>query len=294
MKEPLSITAADFDYIRNLVREQSALALEPGKEYLVESRLEPLSRREGFSSFHEMVKSLRLGPLRELHRKVVEAMTNNETSFFRDARVFRMLASGILPALVAERAAERAFNIWCAASSSGQEPYSLAMLIHEHRPSLHGWNIRVIASDISRDALARAQAGRYTQFEVNRGLPANLLVKYFAQHGSAWEVRPEIRRMVEFREINLIQSWPAMPGIHLILMRNVLIYFDVEVKKAILERAGRVLDSRGYLLLGGAESTTNLNETFEPVTVEGAVCFQRRQADSPTARCPAPSASKMN
>ena len=278
MKDRVGMPNGDFDYVRDLVRDQSALTLEPGKEYLVESRLNPLARREGFSSYRDMVKSLRVGPFGDLHRKVVEAMTNNETSFFRDARVFRMLTQSILPRLIAEGSSERSLHIWCAACSTGQEPYSLAMLLREHRPSLDGWDIHITASDISRDVLARAQAGRYNQIEINRGLPANLLVKYFEQRGSEWELRTEIRRMVEFCEINLIKPWPPrLRGMHLILLRNVLIYFDVEMRKAILEKAGRLLDPRGSLFLGGAETTTNLNDSFEPVAHEGAVCFQRRR-----------------
>jgi chemotaxis protein methyltransferase CheR len=276
MKARPSITSGDFRYICDLVRQQSALALEPGKEYLVESRLAPLAHQEGFPSCHHMVRTLRVGPFRELHRKVVEAMTNNETSFFRDGRVFKAIARGILPTLVASRSAERSLSIWCAASSSGQEPYSIAMLSREHRPSLGGWNMRIIASDISQDVLGRARAGRYNQTEINRGLPANLLVKYFEQDGRVWTVCPEIRRMVEFHEINLIHAWPSLPRMQLILLRNVLIYFDVDTKKAILERIARLLDPHGYLFLGTAESTTNLDDSFEPVTIEGAVCFRRR------------------
>jgi len=272
------MTATDFTYIRELVRTDSALVLDGGKEYLVESRLDPLARREGFVSLEQMIGCLRLGPPGDLHRKVVEAMTTNETTFFRDPRAFRMIAKGILPALIAERAPERSLTIWCAASSTGQEPYSLAMLLQEHRPSLDGWNIRIIATDLSRDVLARAQAGRYSQMEINRGLPANLLVKYFEQRGPAWEIRPQIRRMVEFRELNLIHAWPGLPVAQLVLMRNVLIYLDVETRKAILERAGRILDPRGYLLLGGSETTTTLDDSFVPVSFEGAVAFQHRQA----------------
>ena len=272
-----AMSSSDFNYIRNLVRGQSALTLDPGKEYLVESRLDPLARHEGFPSYHQLVATLRFGPFRDLHRKVVEAMTTNETSFFRDARVFAMLAKSILPALVAGRSAERSLNIWCAACSTGQEPYSVAMLLRECQPSLERWNIRILASDISRNVLTRAHAGRYNQMEVNRGLPAHLLVRYFEQHGQWWEIRPEIRRMVEFRETNLIQPWHDLPGMHVSLMRNVLIYLDLETKRTILERAGRLLDRRGYLLLGGAETTMNLDDSFEPVSFEGAVCFRRRQ-----------------
>jgi chemotaxis protein methyltransferase CheR len=275
------MTAGDFGYICDLVREQSALTLEAGKEYLVESRLDPLAREQGFPSFQKMVQSLRSGPFSDLHRKVVEAMTNNETSFFRDARVFSMLTKSILPALVASRSAERSLNIWCAACSTGQEPYSIAMVLREHFPLLGGWDVRIIASDMSRDVLSRAQAGRYSQFEISRGLPAILLVKYFEQHGAAWEISPAIRRMVEFREINLIQPWTALPGMHLILMRNVLIYVDVTMKKTILEKAGRLLTPGGYLLLGGAETTTALDDSFEAVTLQGAVCFQRRPDAKP-------------
>ena len=276
MKARVPITSADYNYVRDLVRDQSALTLEPGKEYLIESRLDPLARTEGFPSYGDLVRRLRTGPVTDLHRKVVEAMTNNETTFFRDARVFGMLANSVIPALVAARSAERSLNIWCAGCSTGQEPYSVAMLVHEHQPSLSGWSIRIVASDISRDVLARARAGRYNQTEINRGLPASKLVRYFSQDGPAWELAPEIRRMVEFREMNLIQSWQSLPAVHLILMRNVLIYFDVPAKKAILEKAGKLLDPRAYLVLGGAETTTNLDDSFEPVSFGGAVCYQRR------------------
>ena len=271
-----TLQADDFNYIRQLVLDQSALTLDAGKEYLVESRLDPLARQEGFPSYLQMVKSLRTGPVGELHRRVVEAMANNETSFFRDARAFGMMARSVLPALVAERSAARSLRIWCAACSTGQEPYSLAMLLRESQPALEGWDVRIVASDISRNVLARARAGCYTQFEVNRGLPAHLLVKYFEQHGATWEIRPEIRRMVEFREMNLIHPWVDLPTMHLILMRNVMIYLDVATRKTILERVGRLLDPRGYLLLGGAETTSNLDPSFETVSIEGAVCFRRR------------------
>ena len=273
--------ADDFDYIRQLVRDQSALALDAGKEYLVESRLDPLARQEGFPSYLQMVKTLRSGPTGELHRRVVEAMANNETSFFRDARAFGMISRAILPALIAERSAARSLHIWCAACSTGQEPYSVAMLLRECRPALDGWDVRIVASDISRDVLARAHAGRYTQFEVNRGLPAPLLVKYFEQQGKSWQIRPDIHRMVEFREVNLIHPWADLQGMHLILMRNVLIYLDVPTRRTILERANRLLDPRGYLLLGGSETTTGVVEGFEVVSLEGGVCFRPQRGRVP-------------
>jgi chemotaxis protein methyltransferase CheR len=273
----MAITKATFDYIQGLVRVRSALILEPGKEYLVESRLDPLARQEGFSSLHDMVKRLRSSPWCDLHRKVVEAMTTNETSFFREIRLFEMFKKTILPQILALRGSQRTLNLWSAACSGGQEPYSIAMLLREHVPSLGSWNINLIASDISTEMLDRARAGRFNQIEINRGLPANLLVKYFQKHGVVWEINPDIRQMVEFREINLIHPWLSLPRMDVIFMRNVLIYLDVEAKKNILGRVARLLDPDGYVLLGGAETTTNLNDSFESVSRDGAMCFRLRK-----------------
>jgi chemotaxis protein methyltransferase CheR len=270
------ITNDDFNYICDLVRRCSALVLEPGKEYLVESRLNPLAREQGFSSLEQMIGSLRSGFPGELHRKVAEAMTINETSFFRDIRMFEMFKKQILPELLALRASKRSLNIWCAASSGGQEPYSVAMLLREYQPSLASWNIKLIASDISREMLARGESGRYNQLEINRGLPANLLVKYFSKHGESWEISRDIRQMVEFREINLIHPWPQLPTMDLVFLRNVLIYLDVETKKTILGRVAQLLDPEGYVFLGGAESTANLDNSFDAVTLDGAMCFRLR------------------
>jgi chemotaxis protein methyltransferase CheR len=275
----MAITRADFDYIRGLVQDRSALVLEPGKEYLVESRLDPLARQEGFPSLLHMVNSLRSGPSGDLHRKVVEAMTTNETSFFREIRVFEMFRKTILPNLMVLRASQRSLKFWCAASSTGQEPFSIAMVLREHFPSLNTWNIKFIASDISTKMLARARLGCYTQLEINRGLPAHLLVKYFEKHGAAWEISQEIRRMVEFREVNLVDSWPALPRMDVVFMRNVLIYLDVETKKKILGRVGRLLDPAGYLFLGSSETTINLDGSFEPLSSDGATCFRLKKKE---------------
>jgi chemotaxis protein methyltransferase CheR len=275
------VTAGDFNYIRDLVRGHSALLLEAGKEYLVESRLEPVARLEGFPSFQRLVANLRTVPFGDLHCRVAEAMTNNETTFFRDVRMFGMLRQAIVPDLLARRSPQRALKIWSAACSSGQEPYSIAMLLKDHLPALDGWNLNLIASDISRDMIARARSGSYSQLEVNRGLPAGLLVKYFRQHRAAWEISPEIRRMVDFRDLNLIQSWPTMPLMDVVLMRNVLIYLDAETKKAILARVARQMAPDGYLILGGAETTTSLNESFESVLLGGGMCFRLKGGAKP-------------
>src|ERR1700704_1345206 len=208
----MGIAKANFHYIRDLVRERSALVLEPGKEYLVESRLDPIALEEGFLSLRDLIDRLRINSFGPLHRKVVEAMTINETTFFRDPRPFEVLRTIVLPELLKNRADDRALNVWCAACSKGQEPYSFAMLLREHFPSVLGWTLRVIASDISRDVLARAREGRYTQFEVNRGLPAPLLLKYFKKQDHDWQLSQEVRHMVELREINLMNHGQHFPS----------------------------------------------------------------------------------
>jgi chemotaxis protein methyltransferase CheR len=298
MNQP-TMACGDFEYIRHLVRDRSALILDSGKEYLVESRLNPVAQQHGLPSVQGLIARLRRAPFGELHRKVVESMTNNETTFFRDARVFAMLKNALVPELIARKAAERSINIWCAACSSGQEPYSIAMLLRECL-AVRGWKLRIVASDLSRDVLARAAAGRYTQLEINRGLPANLLVKYFEQVPGAWQIRPEIRSMVEFLEINLIDAWPALPPMDVVLLRNVLIYFDVETKRTVLRRMSRVLEPRGWLFLGGAETIGSLDDSFESIADAGVIRFRPKSsaaggtlAEPPGGAAPADAFSRL-
>jgi chemotaxis protein methyltransferase CheR len=273
----MPISGSEFDYVRNLIRERAGITLEPGKEYLVESRLEPLAREEGFPTLQHMIAGLKSSPFASLHQKVVQAMTTNETSFFRDVRPFDILKTVVLPELLTARAAERSLNLWCAASSSGQEPYTIAMLLRETIPvQLATWNLRFIASDISTEMLARAIQGRYSQLEVNRGLPATMLVKYFQKEGNDWQIRADIRRMVEFREINLTEPWSTLPPVDIVFMRNVLIYFDVETKKGILAKVRRLLRPGGFLFLGSAETTLNVDAGFEPVPVDRTACYRLR------------------
>jgi chemotaxis protein methyltransferase CheR len=276
----MAINGNEFNYIRKLVREQSALVLEPGKEYLVESRLQLLARREGVTSVQELLARLRADASGGLQRKVVEAMITAETTFFRDVRPFDSLRKVVLPEILARRTSDRTLNLWCAATSAGQEPYSVAMMLREDFPATVGWNVRFIASDLSRELLERAREGRYSQLEVNRGLPAALLVKYFRKCGSEWQIHAGIRSMIEFQEINLAKPWPALPRMDIILMRNVLIYFDIETKKIILQLARRLLKPDGYLFLGGSETTIGLNDSFEPLTNDRPCCFRLR------GRCP--------
>jgi chemotaxis protein methyltransferase CheR len=272
------LSASEFEFVRNLLREHSALSLDEGKQYLVESRLEPLARDEGFPSLQSLILRLKdSAGTTPLHHKVVDAMTTNETSFFRDVRPFRLIEKLVLPQLMAHRANERSLNIWCAASSSGQEPYSLAMLLRESFPALGAWRVRFVATDISETMLQRCRSGRYTQLEVNRGLPAAMLVKYFRKIGTEWEINEQIRRMVEFQRLNLIEAWPGLPKLDLIMMRNVLIYFEIQKKQQILARARSLLRPDGYLLLGGSETTINVDDAFEPVQFEQTSCYQLRR-----------------
>jgi len=273
----MSLTAAEFDYIQRLVLEQSAIVLDDDKQYLAESRLLPVARREGFDSLGSMVASLLAKKPDGLHRHVVEAMTTNETSFFRDFHPYEALRKSILPQFTMKRAASKDLNIWSAACASGQEPYSIAMLLEEDFPALAGWNIKIIASELSAEMLARARAGRYSQLEVNRGLPAKLLVKYFRQHGVDWQIAEKIRNYVEFVPINLAAYWPPLPPMDIIFLRNVLIYFGVETKKKILRKARQQLREDGLLLLGGAETTFNLDDSFDRVQFDRTICYRVRK-----------------
>ena len=272
------VTTLDHELIRSLVLAESAIALEAGREYVVEARVNALAKREGFPDATEFTNRLRAAPRGPLLRKLVDAMTTNETSFFRDLHPFESLRQAVLPDLIRNRKGENRLHVWCGAASSGQEPYSLLMLLSEHFPELVTWNLRFIATDLSSQILTRARAGRYSQFEVNRGLPAQLLVKYFTRQNGEWEVSPSLRRQVEFSELNLIQDWPAMPFMDLVMLRNVLIYFDSAVKRQILERVRRVMRPGGYLILGGTETTLGLVDGFERVQLNKTTVYRLRTA----------------
>ncbi len=262
-----------LDFVRNLVRQEAAIVLERDKAYLVEARLGPLARREGFGSIDELVTAMRAPSGRALCQKAVDAMTTNETSFFRDIKPFEVLKEHILPDVIERRRPQRSLNIWCAASSSGQEPYTVAMVLAEHFPEILDWRVTFVASDISQEMLARSRTGRYTQLEVNRGLPAPYLVRYFKRAGTEWEVDERLRRLIDFRELNLCRDWPHMPELDIVFMRNVLIYFDHPTKAAILDRLRSKMHPRAYLFLGGAESTLNIHSAYQRVAVAGTACF---------------------
>lgn len=273
----MSVSKSDFNYIRDLVLERSAIVLEDGKEYLVESRIGQVAETEGFGSIDQLVQALQKNSQNGLQSKVIEALTTNETSFFRDIHPFETLKNAILPELIKNRKDSRRLNIWCAASSSGQEPYSIAMLIRENFPILFDWKLNFIASDISESMLSRCRSGKFSQLEVNRGLSAPFLVKYFEKTGPAWFIKEQLRKMIHFQQINLSRELPYLPKMDIIFMRNVLIYFDIETKKKILKRLTSILEPDGFLFLGAAESTINLDSSFERMSYKHSGCYRLKR-----------------
>lgn len=262
----MSADATAFEFIRGFLYDRSAIQVGTDKDYLIESRLTPVLRKYGLSDFSGLVKRLRTNGDDALSTDVLDAMTTNETYFFREPALFDTLVRQLLPNLLAARAATRRLQIWSAACSSGQEPYSLAMSMRERLPQLRDWQVRLLATDISPSCLAQARRGVYRQLEVNRGLPAPYLLKYFTRDGLEYTLKDEIRLAVEFRALNLVGNWPIDIRPDLLLMRNVLIYFDQQTKAAILAKVRKVLAPNGYLVLGAAETTLNIDPAFERVT----------------------------
>lgn len=270
-----TLDQSSFNYLADFVRSKSAIVVDANKAYLLESRLLPVARQHGLASLPELVVQLKQPGSQALGRQVVDAMTTNETSFYRDIHPFDAMKQQIIPDLLRNRQKERTLHIWSNACSSGQEVYSIAMLLREHFPELAGWKVRLIASDLSASVLEKAKAGVFNQTEVNRGLPMQLLMKYFTRNGLQWQMKPEIRNSVEFMECNLIQAWPAqLPKMDIIFLRNVLIYFDPPTKTAVLNKACALLRPDGYLFLGGAETTMNLSVPLDRETIGKAVCYR--------------------
>jgi chemotaxis protein methyltransferase CheR len=274
----MTLTAASFDYVRALLRERSGNQLDDEKSYLVETRLLPLALRQGLATVEELVVRLRAGRSAALLDKVVEALTINETSFFRDGKPFDDLRALILPELIGRRAVERRLTLWSAASSNGQEAYSLALLLRTSFPELDNWTVRVLASDLSTAVLERARRGWYSTLEVKRGVSPEIQARFFRPAEDGWLLSEDIRRMVEFFAFNLVEPWPAIPPLDLVLLRNVLIYFDVPTRQQVLGRVRRILRPDGYLMLGGAETTHNVDEAFELVSLGQTTFYRPRTA----------------
>ena len=276
---PTAMTPADAVWLRDLVRRRSAIALDESKQYLLDTRLAPIVRAEGFATIGELVARARAGDRRVVDL-VVDAMTTNETSWFRDNGPFEALRSVVLPALVRDRATERRLRIWSAACSSGQEAYSVAMLCSEVVPP--GWTVEIVGTDLSAVMVERATAGRFSQLEVNRGLPASHLVRWFERDGSHWQVSPQLRRMTRFRLGNLAQPFADLGRFDVVLLRNVLIYFDGETKVDILRRTRAVTRPDGYLFLGAAETALGMDVGWTREQVSGTSVL-RLDGATPTA-----------
>ncbi|WP_104524326.1 CheR family methyltransferase [Blastococcus atacamensis] len=262
----MSLTATSFDWVRELVRKESAIVLQPGKEYLVEARLLPIARQMGLPDVTKLVETVRVRPDAENTRRIVEALTTNETSWFRDGDPFTALTSTVVPALLAARGANERLQIWSAASSSGQEPYTIAMLLDDALPNAAS-RVSITATDLSREMVQRTKAGRFSQLEVNRGLPAPMLVRHFQRAGTEWEVSPTLRRMVTASECNLAAPLPRMGPFDVVYLRNVLIYFDLPTKQLILRRVRDLMRPDGWLFLGAAETTLGVDDSWERVVI---------------------------
>jgi len=258
------VTPLDYEYLRKLLKERSGLDLSADKHYLVESRLVPLARRVGLPGIPELVQKMKGAGADALTADVVEAMTTNETFFFRDKIPFDHMRETILPALTKARANRRTLRIWSAACSTGQEPYSIAMLLREAGQALVGWRVEIVATDLAQSVLEKSKAGMFSQFEVQRGLPIQLLVKYFTQVGELWQLNADIRGMVQHRQLNLLQDFSQLGMFDVIFCRNVLIYFDQDTKAAIFERLAKQLEPDGMLMLGAAESVVGITDVFKP------------------------------
>ena len=259
------MTPLDYDYLRRLLKERSGLVLAADKQYLVESRLLPVARRAGVAGLGDLVQKLKGSQAEPLVVEVVEAMTTNESFFFRDKTPFEYFRDVIMPALLVARAAQRRIRIWCAAASTGQEPYSLAICLREMSHAIAGWRIDIIATDLSTEVLEKAKSGIYSQFEVQRGLPITMLIKYFTQVGECWQIAPDLRAMVQFKPLNLLSDFAHLGTFDLVLCRNVLIYFDQPTKVGVLERIARITERDGYLILGAAETVVGLTDSFKPL-----------------------------
>lgn len=271
----MGISPTDFAFVSDFARTSAAIVLEPGKEYLVETRLASLARDYTDGSLDALVEKLRREPAASVLRaRALDALTTNETSFFRDFHPFEGLRKQFLPELIAARSNTRSLSIWSAACSAGQEPVSLAILLREHFPQLADWSVRILATDISGAVLDSARAGLYTQFEVNRGLPAPLLLKHFKKQEQHWRVNDAIRSAITFEPRNLIEPYPSNERYDLVLLRNVMIYFDVPTKRKILAAVRARLNPGGYLLLGSAETTMNIDPAWEIVRGENTTLYR--------------------
>ena len=262
-----------YELIRNMVREQTGIVLEDGKHSLVRTRLLPIARAYGLRNVDELCSQLPRN--HQLREEVIEAMTTNETRFFRDLVPFAALADVVLPEVIQRRAESRTLSIWSSACSTGQEPYSIAMLIHERFPELAGWNIQILATDLSRKVLARAEEGRYRRVDVGRGLSPEQLARFFDEEHDLWSIKPHLRQRITFRYHNLTVPWPRLPLFDVVFLRNVLIYFDLDVKRQVMQRVWDQTAEQGYLFLGASERPPTQDGGWRQLPIPRSGCYQR-------------------
>ena len=262
---------ADFEFISSLIMSRSGLVLTPDKSYLLESRLMPVARRHGLKGLDDLINTVRTRRDEALIVEITEAMTTNESFFFRDTRPFDLLRNEVLPPFLASRSGQKRLRIWCAAASSGQEPYSIAIILKELGVKLAGWKIEIVGTDISHDILNKAKKAQYSQFEVQRGMPIQLLLKYFDKVDENWVVKPEISNMVQFKYWNLLEDPKPLGHFDIVFCRNVLIYFDAPTKGKVLETISRVMPEDGMMFLGGAETVLGVSDKFKPVAGQRGV-----------------------
>ncbi len=270
----MTISEGDFDFCRQIVQKYTGISIEDNNEYLVESRLMKIIRLESIESVPVLIKLLRDNPKPSLIDNVIENFVNTETQFFRDKDFFSTLKTIVFPELRDRLGSRKILNVWCAATSSGQEPYSFLIMLLEHFPDLAVGRLRLICSDISQTMLSRARLGTYKSVEIKRGLDLELREKYFERRGDNWNITPRIRTQIDFRRINLIDQWPPLPLMDIILMRNVLLYFGDETKKLIIEKTRNQLKRGGYLFLGATEAPSVVDSEFE-LTRYGRTMFFR-------------------
>ncbi len=266
-----------FEYVRELVRRNSAIVLDETKDYLIEARLAPLATATGMTSVDELIKALRRANPGKLHSKVVEALSTNETHFFRDVQPFRLFSTQVLPELYEANKITKRLRIWSAACSTGQEPYSIAMSILDSDLNFDDWDVSILASDMNEAVLDVARAGAYRQLDVNRGLPARCLVKHFDRNGPEWRVKPAVSQMCEFRQINLVRHWPALGAFDVVFLRNVLIYFDPDHKRIVLDKIAQKMRAGGHLFLGAGETLVNLSDKFKLVKDSASASYRRNE-----------------
>ena len=268
------LTDPDIEFLSGVVAEFSGNVITPRQAYMLEQQLKPVAKSVGLTSVTELVGKMRKTPSSILSTQVAEAVTVNETSFFRDNHPFVALEKKVIPDLIVKNQATKKLRIWCAACSCGQEPYTIAMVLRESFPQLKNWKVEIIATDLSDEMLQKSKSGLYSQLEVNRGLPVKKLIKFFDRNGSNWQVKKELRDLIQFRRLNLTAAFPQLGEFDIVFIRNVLIYFDQSTKAQILNRVRRVMRSDGYLFIGSAETTIGLGVPFKREEVDVSVCYR--------------------